>query len=165
MDDASNVKGSGGGIILEGPDNVTLEQAFKLNFRALNNQAKYEALIAGLKLATKVEAKKLRCYTKLQLVQGQVANRYQTKEIVLLKYYQIAKTLIDNFKCLKMYYIPRENNTRKDLLSKLAITKKARHLKTIIQEMLQTPTIDTEEVMAREKEEPDWMTHYRNFLI
>ncbi|KAG5034808.1 hypothetical protein JHK85_010116 [Glycine max] len=47
-----------------------------------------------------------------------------------------------------MYYIPRESNTRVDLLSKLASTKKVRHLKTIIQEMLQTPTIDAEEIKA-----------------
>ena len=57
IDSASNVKGSREKIILEGPDNVTLEQALKLN------QAEYEALIAGLKLAREVEAKKLRCYT------------------------------------------------------------------------------------------------------
>ena len=74
---------------------------------------------------------------------------------MLLKYYLTAKTLIDNFECFKMYYIPRESNTRADLLSKLASTKKAGHLKTIIQETLQTPTIDIEEVMAREKEELD----------
>jgi len=35
VDGASNIKGSGPGIILEGPDNITPEQAFKLNFRAL----------------------------------------------------------------------------------------------------------------------------------
>jgi len=63
MDGASNVKGSGANIILEGPDNTTLEQVFKLNFKASNNQAKYETLIASLKLAKEVGAKKLRCYT------------------------------------------------------------------------------------------------------
>ena len=70
VDDASNKKGNGAGIILEGPDNITLEQALKLNFRASNNQAEYEALIAGLKLAREVRAKWLRCYTDSQLVQG-----------------------------------------------------------------------------------------------
>ena len=49
-----------------------------------------------------------------------------------------------------MYYIPRESNIRVDLLSKLASTKKAGHLKTIIQEMLQSPTIDADEIMVRE---------------
>ena len=85
---------------------------------------------------------------------------------MLLKYYHIAKTLIiDNFKCFEMYYIPKESNTRADLLSKLASTKKNGHFKTIIREMLQTLTIDTEEVMAEEEEELDWMNPYKNFLI
>ena len=51
---------------------------------------------------------------------------------MLLKYYHIAKSLIENFECFEMYYIPRESNTRADLLSKVASNKKARHLKTII---------------------------------
>ena len=70
MDRASNVKGSRAGIILEGPSNITLEQALKLNFKASNNQVEYEALIVGLKLAKEVGAKKLRCYIDSQLVQG-----------------------------------------------------------------------------------------------
>ena len=63
IDGTSNVKANGAGIILKGPDNVTLEQALKLNFKASNNQAEYEVLIASLKLAREVGAKKLRCYT------------------------------------------------------------------------------------------------------
>jgi len=43
--------------------------------------------------------------------------------------------------------------------------KKVRPLKTIIQETLQTPTIDAEEIMLEEEEEPNWMTPYKNFLI
>ena len=68
MDRASNVKGSRATIILEGPDNVTLEQALKLNFKVSNNQAEYEALITCLKLAKEVKAKKIRCYTDSYLV-------------------------------------------------------------------------------------------------
>ena len=83
----------------------------------------------------------------------------------MLKYYHIAKTFIDNFECFEMYYISRESNTKVNLVSKLANTKKVEHLKTIIQETLQTPTIDAEEVMAREEKEPSWRTPYKNFLI
>jgi len=63
VDSACNIKGSVSRIILEGPDNVTLEQALKLNFKASNNQVKYKALIASLKLLREVRAKKLRYYT------------------------------------------------------------------------------------------------------
>ena len=59
VDDASNVKGSRARIIHEGPDNITLEQALKLNFRASNNQVEYEVLIVGLKLTREVGVKKL----------------------------------------------------------------------------------------------------------
>ena len=62
------MKGSEVGIILEGPENVTLEQALKLNFKASNNQAGYKALIVGLKLVREVRARRLRCYTDSQLV-------------------------------------------------------------------------------------------------
>jgi len=37
VDGVSNMRGSKVRIILEGPDNITLEQALKLNFRASNN--------------------------------------------------------------------------------------------------------------------------------
>ena len=60
---ALNMREKGAIIILEGANNVTLKQALKLNFKASNNQAKCEALIAGLKLAKEVGTKKLRCYT------------------------------------------------------------------------------------------------------
>jgi len=59
VDSASNIKGSGVGFILEGPDNVTLEQALKLYFRASKNQAEYEKLVASLKLAREVRTKTL----------------------------------------------------------------------------------------------------------
>ena len=41
IDSASNVKGSKAGIILKGPNNITLEQTLKLNFKASNNQVEY----------------------------------------------------------------------------------------------------------------------------
>ena len=51
---------------------------------------------------------------------------------MLLKYYYIVNTLVDDFNCFKMYHIPSESNIRADLLSKLASMKRTRHLKTII---------------------------------
>ena len=62
-----------------------------------------------------------------------------------------------------MYYIPRESNTKANLLSKLASTKKTGNLKTVIQETLQTTTIETKDVMGWEEEEPNWMTPLQEF--
>lgn len=56
VDRASNIKGSGAGVILEGSSGLILEQSLRFNFRATNNQAKYEALIIGLNLAKEIGA-------------------------------------------------------------------------------------------------------------
>lgn len=49
-DGASNVKGSGLGIVLITPSGETLRQAIR-TIPLTNNEAEYEALIAGLELA------------------------------------------------------------------------------------------------------------------
>nr|KYP55540.1 hypothetical protein KK1_001752 [Cajanus cajan] len=51
VDGLSNIKGSGAGIILEGPNEMMLELTIKFDFQGTNNQAEYEALLAGLRLA------------------------------------------------------------------------------------------------------------------
>ncbi|XP_057745015.1 uncharacterized protein LOC130962873 [Arachis stenosperma] len=51
VDGASNVQGSGAGILLENVKGMTIEQYLQFTFHASNNQAEYEALIASLKLA------------------------------------------------------------------------------------------------------------------
>ncbi|XP_057432272.1 uncharacterized protein LOC130725025 [Lotus japonicus] len=51
VDGSSNSSGSGAGVTLEGPEEFALEQSLKFEFQATNNQAEYEALIVGLKLA------------------------------------------------------------------------------------------------------------------
>ena len=45
---ATNVKGSSIGVYLKSPNNEIIEQSFQLGFKASNNEAKYEELIAGL---------------------------------------------------------------------------------------------------------------------
>lgn len=51
VDGSSSRHGSGVGIWLESPTGEVLEQSFQLEFKASNNEAEYEALLAGLRLA------------------------------------------------------------------------------------------------------------------
>jgi len=55
VDGSSNQQGSGAGVILEGPDGLLIEQALRFAFKANNNQAEYEALIAGMLLLRRWE--------------------------------------------------------------------------------------------------------------
>ena len=59
VDGSSNQQGSGAGVILEGPNEMLIEQALRFAFKASNNQAEYEALIAGMLLAKEMGARSL----------------------------------------------------------------------------------------------------------
>lgn len=60
IDDASNMKGRGAGIILEWPGYILIEQVMKFDFKASNNQAQYEALIVDMVLALEMRASPLK---------------------------------------------------------------------------------------------------------
>jgi len=60
VDGSSNLKGSGARIGLEGYEDLLIEQSLKFDFKASNNQAEYEALIAVMTLAQEMGVKNLR---------------------------------------------------------------------------------------------------------
>ena len=51
MDGASSAMGADVEIVIITPEGIRLEHSFRLGFKASNNEAKYEAVIAGLKTA------------------------------------------------------------------------------------------------------------------
>ncbi|XP_074327351.1 uncharacterized protein LOC141665268 [Apium graveolens] len=66
--DGSSTSNSGGaGIILISPEGFKIQQALKFGFSAINNVAEYEALIAGLKLASGLEAEVIDIFGDSQL--------------------------------------------------------------------------------------------------
>ena len=55
IDGSSTSSASGTGIVLIPPEDATLEYALQFSFPTTNNEAEYEALITGLKLAKELE--------------------------------------------------------------------------------------------------------------
>nr|GEZ64297.1 reverse transcriptase domain-containing protein [Tanacetum cinerariifolium] len=53
-DGSSCVDGSGAGLILTNPEGVEFTYALRFQFAASNNEAEYEALVAGLRIATQM---------------------------------------------------------------------------------------------------------------
>nr|KYP54333.1 Retrovirus-related Pol polyprotein from transposon 17.6 [Cajanus cajan] len=97
VDGASNLGGSGAGIVLEGPEGILLEQSLRFEFRASNNQAEYEALLAGMSLAKEMGWTSLSARSNSQLITGQVAGTFQAKDPQLAKYLEKVKLLSKNF--------------------------------------------------------------------
>ncbi|PNY16673.1 hypothetical protein L195_g013398, partial [Trifolium pratense] len=112
VDGASNIKGSGAGVVLEGPDGVMIEQSLRFAFKASNNQAEYEALMARMKLAKEMEVKDLRAKSDSQLVTNQVSGEFQAKDPQLIKYLEGVQRLAKCFNSFELVYVPREQNAR-----------------------------------------------------
>ncbi|XP_052117555.1 uncharacterized protein LOC127747557 [Arachis duranensis] len=131
----------GAGIILESPVGVVYEQSVRFEFPVSNNQAEYEALIGGLTLAAEVGATRLEICSDSQVVTSQVNGSYQAKDSLLQKYLEKVKNLSKKFEEVTVHHVPRERNTRADLLSKLASTKPGEGNRSLIQGMTREPAV------------------------
>jgi len=139
VDGSSNQQGSGAGVVLEGPNGLLIEQALRFAFKANNNQAEYEALIAGMLLANDIGARSLLSKSDSQLVTGQVTGEYQAKDPQMAAYLRYVQVLKGAFVAFELVHVPREQNARADLLAKLASSGKGGRQRTVIQETLNTP--------------------------
>ena len=116
MDGASNAQGSKAVMILTGPNGFHTKYALRFSFEDTNNQAKFEALLTGLKLAKQLEAKHLIVFTDSQLVVGQTIIEYEAYDPTLAKYLDKVRALKTKFQCFIISHIPQCKNARADVL-------------------------------------------------
>ncbi|GJW88660.1 reverse transcriptase domain-containing protein [Tanacetum coccineum] len=132
-DGAAGLKGSGAGLVLIGPSGLEYTYALRLTFVSTNNEAEYEALLAGY-----------------QRVNDQVFGPTKRSS-------QKSRHSIEN--------IPREDNQKADILSKLATVPFSHLTKEILVEVLNERSTDAKEVQTIVEEEGEnWMTSIINYL-
>nr|XP_016496214.1 PREDICTED: uncharacterized protein LOC107815202 [Nicotiana tabacum] len=118
-DGSSNVKGAGLGIVLIPPIGETIRQAIKCH-PVTNNEAEYEAVIAGLELARELGITQIVIKSDSQLVVNQMLGTYTAREARMQEYLEKVRELIRKFQTWKVMQIPREENTEADALANLA---------------------------------------------
>jgi len=77
----------------------------------------------------------------------------------------MARNLILQFVDVVIVHVPRASNDRADILSKLASTKKPGQHRTLIQEVLNTPSWDQESTFEIQPGVTSWMTPILDFLV
>ncbi|KAL0452895.1 UNVERIFIED_CONTAM: Retrovirus-related Pol polyprotein from transposon opus [Sesamum latifolium] len=120
VDGSLTLAGSGAGVVLTSPEGDELEYTLHFDFKTSNNEAEYEALIAGIKMALNAGAKDLIAYTDSQLVTKQVEGEYEVKEGRMKKYLQKINKLTSRMKSFQLHQIPRTENAKADYLARLA---------------------------------------------
>ncbi|XP_025684690.1 uncharacterized protein [Arachis hypogaea] len=163
VDGASNKEGSGAGILLKEGDKVVAEQSLQFRFNASNNQAEYEALLAGLKLALQLQIPQITAYCDSSLVVHQIKGEFQVKDPLLEKYWLITKDLISKFKEFDIIHVNREQNTRADVLSKLATTRQAENTSELSQLTLNKPSFEQGTILSI-TQVPDWQKPFLDYI-
>ncbi|XP_073022575.1 uncharacterized protein [Primulina eburnea] len=102
VDGSSTVHGSGAGVVLESPQGDIFQYSIKLLFSASNNEAEYEALVAGIKLALSVKG------------------TYEAKEEKMTEYVTRVNELLALVESYDIKQVPRAKNEVADRLAKLA---------------------------------------------
>ncbi|XP_077249166.1 uncharacterized protein LOC143888607 [Tasmannia lanceolata] len=162
VDGTANTRGYGAGLVLVSPDSFLVEYAIKLEFKASNNEAEYEALLSGLDFAIEMNADCLRVHNDSQLIVGQVNGLCEAKELRMLKYLEKVREKLKQFQMVEVVQISRTMNTRANALSKLAASDVTDSW-TVYIEILKRPRIDREEVLEIEFE-PSWMDPILKYL-
>ncbi|XP_065036718.1 uncharacterized protein LOC135672189 [Musa acuminata AAA Group] len=120
VDGSANSRGAGAGLVLRAPDGRSFERSLRFGFRATNNEAEYEALLAGLRLALKMQVVALHVLTDSQLVAEQLSGGYEARDPTMAKYLAQVKSLTAKFLHFTLSNVPRGENERADALAKLA---------------------------------------------
>nr|GEW80459.1 reverse transcriptase domain-containing protein [Tanacetum cinerariifolium] len=136
MDESSCTDGFRAGLILTNPEGMEFTYALRFRFDATNNEAEYEALIAGLRI-----------------------------EADMIRYLEKVKALTGSFRAFSIKQIPRSENKKADALSKIASTSFAHLSKQVLVEELKEKSIGEIEMLAVVEEEGDtWMTPLFKYL-
>nr|XP_017250520.1 PREDICTED: uncharacterized protein LOC108221132 [Daucus carota subsp. sativus] len=162
VDGSSTTERSGAGLILKSPDGFTIKTSISFNFAATNNQAEYEALLAGLRLVRTLSIRNLTIYSDSQIVVRQTNGEYLAKDPILTKYQALVKGYLTLIPGCRILQVNREENAEADNLSRL-VQNSADLDSSVYFEELHKPTIDHEEIFEINNN-PTWMTPLINYI-
>nr|GEW18966.1 reverse transcriptase domain-containing protein [Tanacetum cinerariifolium] len=134
-------------------------------FAASNNEAEYEALIAGLRIAAQMGVQNVYVSVDYKLVANQVLRAYVAKEENMIKYLEKVKSLVSGFVNFSINQVPRSKNKKADALSKIALTNFTQLSKQVLVEILKEKSIQEKEVTTVVEENgTTWMTPIIEYL-
>ena len=142
VDGASNAQGSGAGLILTSLEGIDIEYALRFGFRTSNNEAEYEAVIAGLNFAHSLEVDQLEVCSDSQLVVRQIEDTYEAKSGRMILYLRKVRDLLKKLVLVQVRHVPRAENSRADALAKLATASQEDLSSSTPIEYLAEPSID-----------------------
>jgi ribonuclease HI len=123
FDGSLNLEGAGAGLLLISPTGEQLKYVLHIFWKVSNNEAEYEALLHGPRLATSLGIKRLLVYSGSAVVINQVNKSWDCNKENMDAYYLEFPKLENKFYGLEFHHVVRDNNVAVDVLSKLGSTR------------------------------------------
>jgi ribonuclease HI len=111
--------GGGAGVLFISPRGEQLKYVLQILWEVSDNEAKYEALLHGIRLAISLGIKRLLVYGDSLLVVQQVNKEWDCNKETIEVYVQEVRKLENKFSGLEVHHVLREHNVAADTLSKL----------------------------------------------
>ena len=108
---------SGIGVVIFDKDSNLINEACDYLGVATNNIAEYKALILGLRLSIKYNAKKILFKSDSELMVKQIKGEYKVKNAQLKLLFAEVKDLFKKLPNWEIMHVPREENKEADLLA------------------------------------------------
>jgi ribonuclease HI len=140
FDGSLNLEGVGAGVLLISPMGEQLMYVLQIIWKVSNNEAEYEALLHGLRLAASLGIKRLLVYGDSVVVINQVNKSWDRNKENMDAYCLEVRKLENKFYGLGFHHIVRDNNVAADVLSKLGSTR-AQVLAGVFVHELHAPSI------------------------
>ena len=106
-------------MVIQTPKGDKIECMIRLDFPMTNNEAEYEALVAGLDLAKAAGAENVVLHYDSQVVTSQINGSYECKNERMKRYLEEVRNRISNLE-VRFVQIPRDENECADRLAKAA---------------------------------------------
>jgi ribonuclease HI len=112
------------GVVIRTPEGVDIwTESRYLGSPISNNQAEYQAFIAGILQAKALGATSVYCFLDSKLVVEQLNGRYKVKDVGMQQQWQIAQQNLSAFTAATITYVPRAENADADRLVNQALDK------------------------------------------
>jgi ribonuclease HI len=134
------LEGAGAGVLLISPKGEQLKYVLQIFWKVSNNNAEYEALLHGLRLAISLGTKWLLVYGDSAVVINQVNKSWDRNKENMDAYCLEVRKLENKFYGLEFHHVVRDNNVAADVLSKLGSTRAQVLVRVFVHE-LHAPSI------------------------
>ena len=138
-------------------ENHRISSALRFTFRASNNEAEYEALLAGLRLGKELQVDSLLIFSDSKLVVSQISGEFQARDDRMAASLEKVRAELQNFSRYEIKHVDREDNLNVDAMAKLATSKDAELLCLVPVEIIPEPSIAKRDLVEAIDSEPSWI--------